>query len=109
MAPPAAATNASGRGAPRADPAYYGRVAAHLARYKQFPPEARNSHSQGAAAVTFTIDAAGRVTSVRLVRGTGVESLDREAQAMTRRASPFPPPPTGHPMTFTVPVNFVMR
>jgi TonB family protein len=107
---PAAKKSApEGRGAPRADPDYYGRVAAHLARYKQFPPEARASRSQGAAAVTFTIDAAGRVTSVRLARASGVASLDREAQAMTRRASPFPPPPTGHAMTFTVPVNFVMR
>jgi outer membrane biosynthesis protein TonB len=28
---------------------------------------------------------------------------------MVRRASPFPAPPTGQTMTFTVPVNFDLR
>jgi len=59
--------------------------------------------------VSFSIDGSGRVTSVRLVRGTGAPSLDREAQAMPRKASPFPAPPSGKTMNFTVPVNFRPR
>ncbi|HVY58335.1 MAG TPA: TonB family protein [Xanthobacteraceae bacterium] len=98
-----------GRGRSPADPNYYGLVAAHLARYKQFPADARNAHSQGSATVTFNLDGHGRVTSVALVRGTGVASLDREAQAMVHRASPFPPPPGGNSMKFTVPVSFQIR
>jgi protein TonB len=61
------------------------------------------------ATISFGIDGGGRVTSVRIVRGTGVASLDQEAQAMPHRASPFPAPPGGRPMTFTVPVSFLMR
>jgi protein TonB len=59
--------------------------------------------------VSFSIDAGGRVTRVVLVRGTGIASLDQESQAMVRRASPFPPPPSGRPMTITAPVNFGLR
>ena len=50
--------------------------------------------------------AGGRVTSARLVRGSGVGSIDQEVQAMVRRASPFPAPPDGRPRSFTVPVAF---
>jgi colicin import membrane protein len=82
---------------------------ARLVRVKQYPAEAKANHSQGVATVSFSIDASGRVTSVRLVRSSGVPSLDQEAQAMPRRASPFPPPPVGAPKSFTAPVSFTLR
>jgi len=41
-----------------------------------------------------------------LVRGSGVASLDQEATAMVQRASPFPAPPDGRGVNFTVPVSF---
>jgi len=88
---------------------YRGLVAAQLARNKRFPPEARRTGDEGRAVVSFTIDGGGRVTRVALVRGSGVASLDREAQAMVQRASPFPPPPSQRAMRFTVPVNFNIR
>jgi protein TonB len=59
--------------------------------------------------VSFTINGGGSVTRVALVRGTGIASLDREAQAMVNRSSPFPPPPSQRPMRFTVPVSFDIR
>ncbi len=104
-------TQAGGVGVGRSptDPNYNGLVAAHLARYKQFPPEARAAHLQGSATVRFGLDGHGSVAFVRLVRGTGIASIDQEVQAMVRRASPFPPPPGGQPMTFTVPVSFRFR
>ena len=104
--PAAAAAGGVGRGRSDADSNYRGRVAAHLARHKRFPHEARNSGNQGSATIAFALDGGGRVTSVRLVRGSGVASLDQEATAMVRRASPFPAPPGGHGMNFTVPVSF---
>jgi hypothetical protein len=45
----------------------------------------------------------------RLAHSAGIASLDQEVQAMVRRASPFPAPPAGHAMTFTVPVSFQLR
>lgn len=95
-----------GRGSSDADSNYRGRVAAHLSRHKRFPAEARSRGASGSASVTFSIDGSGRVTSVNLVHGSGVASLDREATAMVQRASPFPAPPGGRGLTFTVPVSF---
>jgi periplasmic protein TonB len=46
------------------------------------------------------------VTHVSLARGTGSATLDQEATAMVRRASPFPAPPVGHSRDFTAPVSF---
>jgi protein TonB len=104
--PPASAANNIGRGRLAGDANYQGRIAAHLARYKRFPADARSRRQQGSAVVAFNIDGAGRVTSVRLVRGTGHPPLDHEVEAMVHRASPFPSPPDGTAMSFTAPVSF---
>ena len=84
-------------------------MAAHLARHKRFPPDARMRREEGSAGITFSIDGLGRVTDVKLTRSTGFPSLDRETQSMVRRASPFPPPPGGQALSFSVPVSFNMR
>ena len=95
-----------GRGRMAGDANYQGLVAARLARFKRYPPEARRRREHGSAVISFVIDGTGRVASVRLVRATGFGALDDEAQAMVRRASPFPPPPRGAEMTFSAPVSF---
>lgn len=112
--PKASANNAAsasgvGVGQSSADASYAARVAAHLARYKRFPPLALKEGARGTAIVAFTIDGAGRVTSVRLMRGAGAPSLDEEAQAMVRRASPVPAPPSGRAASLTLPVTFEVR
>jgi TonB family protein len=38
-----------------------------------------------------------------------VASFDAESLAMVKRASPFPAPPSGQSVNFTVPVNFSLR
>jgi protein TonB len=106
---PSVASNSIGHGRSDASSNYRGIVAAHLARYKQFPSDARSRGDQGTATVTFGLDGGGRVTSVRLARGSGVASIDQETQAMVRRASPFPAPPDGRAQSFTVPVQFYLR
>ena len=113
LAPPPPTSTASapassiGRGRMTAgDANYQGLVAARLARFKRFPADARQRREHGSALVSFVIDGTGRVTSVRLVRGTGFVALDHEVQAMVRRASPFPPPRRGADMNFSAPVSF---
>jgi protein TonB len=95
-----------GRGRMAGDANYQGLVAARLARFKRYPPDARRRREQGRALVSFTIDGSGRATSVRLVQGTGFAALDEEAEAMVHRASPFPLPPRGVAMSFSAPVTF---
>ncbi len=103
------AANSVGRGSSSADSNYRGMVIAHLSRHKQFPSEARSRGETGVASVTFNISGSGAVTSVQLARSSGSAALDREVQAMVRRASPFPAPPSGQAMSFTAPVNFNLR
>lgn len=103
---PSTQANGVGVGRSSDETNYRGLVSAHLARYKQFPADARSRGTGGTAAVSFTIGGGGAVTSVRLAAGSGVASIDAEVQAMVRRASPFPPPPGGRAQSFTVPVSF---
>jgi protein TonB len=106
MAQPRAAAGGLGQGRSDHNSNYRGLVSSHLARYKRFPADARSRGQQGSAVVSFALDGGGRVTRVSLVRGTGVASIDQEAEAMVRRASPFPAPPDGRGVSFTVPVSF---
>lgn len=103
---PSVPSSGSGHGWSAADAKYFGRVAAHLAQRKQYPPEARRKRQQGIGTVSFTIGATGQVESVEIVRGTGASTLDREIAAMVRRAAPFPPPPSGTAVNFTTPISF---
>jgi protein TonB len=103
---PSTAANNVGVGRSDTDTNYIGRVSAHLRRHQQYPSDARNRGDQGTATVSFSLDGGGRVTSARLVSGSGISSIDSEVQAMVRRASPFPAPPSGRSASFTVPVSF---
>ena len=103
---PSTAANNVGVGRSDADSNYAGLVSAHLRRHQQYPADARSRGEQGVATVSFGLDGGGRVTSARLARGSGIASIDQEVQAMVRRASPFPAPPSGHAVSFTVPVRF---
>ena len=91
---------------------YAGRVMAHLRRHQRYPSAARSARLQGKAMVRFTIHANGSVGDVSLVRSSGHSLLDREALAMVRRASRFPPIPSAagrKSMTITAPVNYRLR
>jgi protein TonB len=105
--PPAVAASRSGVGigSSREVRNWAARVSAYLARNKRYPVDALALGIGGTASIAFTVDADGRVTSVRLARSSGNASLDRESQDLVRRASPFPPPPLGK-ASITVPVNF---
>ena len=97
-------------GAASASPAaaanWRGALIAHLNRHKRFPSGA----SPGVVQVSFSIDRGGRVTSARLLRGSGDPALDEEAVAMIRRASPVPAPPDGMggggALALAVPIRF---
>jgi len=103
---PSTMANNVGVGRSDADSNYAGLVSAHLRRHQQYPTEARSRGDQGTATVSFSLDGGGRVTSSNLVRGSGIASIDQEVQAMVRRSSPFPAPPSGRGVSFTVPVSF---
>lgn len=108
----AAPTSGASASSSRAQADWRSRLMSQLNRFKRYPASARDRGEQGRPRVAFTIDRSGQVLAVRLVGSSGSTSLDEEAVAMVRRASPLPPPPDGMPgssFSFTVPVLFNLR
>jgi periplasmic protein TonB len=109
-APAAAAMSA---GASAATIASYNQlVAAHLQRFKQYPPAAKAAGEQGVSRLSFSISRGGQVLGSRLAGSSGHAALDAETIAMVRRAQPFPafPPEMRQAsMSFNVPVQFSIR
>jgi protein TonB len=91
---------------------YNQRVAAHLQRFKQYPSGARAAGEQGTSRLSFTLGRSGQVLGSRLAGSSGHPALDGETLAMVRRAQPFPPMPpelNKASMSFSIPVQFVIR
>lgn len=68
---------------------------------------------QGVGQVRFTLDRQGHVLAVTLVSSAGLPSLDREIQALVKRASPLPTPPAdayvNGTVELTLPIDFSLR
>lgn len=65
--------------------------------------------SGGVSTVAFSIDRSGRVLSAQIVKSSGSVTLDKEAVALTQRASPVPAPPSdllGSKLYLKVPISF---
>ncbi len=108
---PAASAVSSGASA-AAVASYKQLVAAHLQRFKQYPPGAKAAGQQGTARVSFTLGRGGQVLSASLGGSSGHSALDSETLAMVRRAQPFPqfpPDVTLGSMSFSAPVAFYIR
>jgi protein TonB len=85
---------------------------AHLERHKRYPRVARAHGQEGVTRIRFSIDRRGQVLDVRLVASSGHTLLDREAEALPRRAQPLPSPPAeiaGATIEFTAPIEFFLR
>jgi protein TonB len=109
QAPAASAANA---GAAAALASYRQMVAAHLQRFKQYPPAAKAAGQQGTTRISFTLGRSGAVLSASLGGSSGHSALDAETLAMVRRAQPFPAFPADvkqASMPFSAPVAFYIR
>jgi periplasmic protein TonB len=85
-------------------------IVERISSVKEYPEAARPQATSGTAAVAFSVDRGGRITSARLVRSSGSSILDDAAVATVRRANPVPPAPAGVPGgTFTIPLHFSVR
>jgi protein TonB len=108
---PAASAASSGASA-AALASYRQMVAAHLQRFKQYPPAAKAAGQRGVARVSFTLSRSGGVLSAGLGGSSGHAALDAETLAMVRRAQPFPAFPADmkqSSMAFSAPVAFDLR
>ncbi len=74
---------------------YKRKVYSRIQRAKRYPYAARRDGIEGRVVVKFTINRSGRVSSVRVVKGTPHSILNSDAVAWVKRAAPFPPFPSG--------------
>jgi protein TonB len=106
----AAPKKADSVAAPRVSPAkWQSKVLAWLNRHKRYPSGPKSRREQGNVKVAFSIDASGRVKSVRVARSSGNGELDRAALDTVRRASPVPTPPPGANLSLAATVQFSLR
>jgi protein TonB len=109
-APAPSAVGAAGAAASKADiDSYRAAVFARIAAAVHYPDSARERGAEGVAVVNFAFDAAGRVTAENLTRSSGDATLDDDALASVRRASPLPAPPAGAPHGFVAPIRYRLR
>jgi periplasmic protein TonB len=101
-------SGAAAIGARQAHASWLARLAAHLARYKRYPPEALAHRSVGTVRLSFTFDRAGHVVSRHIEGSSGSAALDQEALSMVERAQPLPVPPDmlEPRKTLNVPIHF---
>lgn len=104
-APSASEATPKATPSPKALAAWRGKVLAHLNAHKR----AVTSSPGGVSTVAFSIDRSGRVLSAQIVKSSGSSALDKEAVALTQRASPVPAPPSdfsGSKLYLKVPISF---
>ncbi|MGH6612840.1 energy transducer TonB [Sphingomonas sp.] len=53
------------------------------------------AYRSGTATLAFSVDASGAIADIRVIQGSGDDSLDRRAVAKLRRAEPLPCGPAG--------------
>jgi protein TonB len=61
---------------------------------------------RGTVVVAFSVSRSGGLTSARISRSSGNSSLDGRVLAAVRSVGPFPPPPAGANLNFTMPFYF---
>jgi protein TonB len=92
--------------------AWEGQLAAHLSRFKRFPPEAQRRGEQGVVQMRITLGRNGEVLAMSMARSSGFADLDDEAEAWIRRATPLPPIPPDiarERVNLVVPLRFTLR
>jgi protein TonB len=90
---------------------YAAKVRSWLYAHKIYPRRARMRREEGQVQVRFVLDRAGLLMEGAIIDGSGIATLDEEAAAMMRRASPYPRVPAevpGERIEFTVPIDFIL-
>lgn len=90
---------------------YAAKIRSWLYAHKIYPRRARMRREEGQVQVRFVLDRAGTLLEGAIIQGSGSAVLDEEAEAMLRRASPYPRAPaelSGERIEFTAPIIFTL-
>lgn len=104
-------TSAAGGGLVGASADYFAMLRAWLEQHKEYPRRARIRREQGTVLLRVAFVPGGDLLTYSVQRSSGHPELDRAAEAMLKRAQPFPPNPTGARETLEVmvPVSFLLQ
>lgn len=111
-APPQLAALPPAVGRPGADADYFAVILAWLEKHKEYPRQAQLRRMQGTVVLNFELDRRGHVLSYQIRTSSGFPELDREVEAMIKRAEPLPPMPADMvqaKLELLVPVQFRLR
>jgi TonB family protein len=90
---------------------YYGVIRNILDSNKKYPLLSLQRRQEGTPIVEFTILKNGEVTNLNLI-SSGYRLLDREAQKIVIKSSPFPPIPESvgkNSIDLRIPINFSLQ
>jgi TonB family protein len=90
---------------------YYGVIRNILDSNKKYPLLSLQRRQEGTPIVEFTILRNGEVTNLNLI-SSGYRLLDREAQKIVIKSSPFPPIPESvgkNSIDLRIPINFSLQ
>jgi periplasmic protein TonB len=85
-------------------------LAAHLDKYKRYPPDRSRQSAQ--IVIRLVLDRTGHVVSASVMKSAGDSAFDDAALDMMRRADPVPPPPplvADEGLSFSLPVIFRVK
>ncbi|WP_353241497.1 TonB family protein [Providencia sp.] len=88
-------------------------VLGQLNKFKRYPVDAKRRNRIGKPVIKFEVDAQGYIVNSALIRSSGTNSLDREAQRVLTRAEPLPIPPANMlaqgKVTVELPIDFTIE
>ena len=80
-----------------------------IAKFKQYPPFAKQSRQQGVVVVHLQIDHLGKLLASNISQSSNNELLDNQALAMVNKAAPFTKPPPDFQdkdLSLLIPISF---
>ena len=104
-------TQASNNGSTQQRANYKSTLLAWLAKHKKYPRRARKRGMEGTGTLYIAVDQDGNILDYRIEESTGFRTLDKEIEAMIKRAQPLPIAPSSinqAKMEFTFLVEFLL-
>lgn len=85
-------------------------VARHILKFRDYPPVARQRHTEGKVVVQISIASNGDLISSQIIESSGSHLLDYAGITTARKASPYPPPQnTNTATTLNIPILFRLK
>ena len=99
-------------GNPQLERQYSNNIRQMIEKKKVYPRKAKRRKQQGTVTVSFSVNKAGIVSKLRIVKSSGSKTLDNAALLAIKQVGRFPAIPVGIQKTFlsyTIPISYRLR